>query len=134
MLCLQMYKLTTKRRAVLAGCLLLTLLFLARFYFTEESINAHFLSVVSGIWTGDQPTAHRASEGNTENVTIDDSQHATLTGLEAEPVPGERRIIFLETVCVLNDYVRGKESGLAITQREACAFASAASTNPDSRV
>ena len=129
-----MYTLSTKRRAVLAGCLLLTLLFLESLYFTEESINAHFLSVVSGIWTGDQPTAHRASEGNTENVSVNDSQHATLTGLEAEPVPGERHIIFLETVCVLNDYVRGKESGLAITQREACAFASAASTNPDSRV
>jgi len=122
------------RRAVLAGCLLLTLLFLARFYFTEESINAHVLSVVSGIWTGDQPTTHRASEGNTENVSIHDSQHANLTGLEAEPVPGERHIIFLETVCVMNDSVRDNESGLAITQREACAVASAANTNPDTKV
>jgi len=135
------------RRAVLAGCLLLTLLFLARFYFTEESINAHFLSVVSGIWTGDQPTTYRASEGNpksvtirnvlprnTEKVSINDSRHEALTGLEAEPVPGERHIIFLETVCVLNDSVTGNKSGLAITQREACAVASAANTNPDTKV
>jgi lactosylceramide 4-alpha-galactosyltransferase len=129
-----MYTFTTMRSAVLSGCLLLTLLFLARFYFTEESINAHFLSVASGIWTGDQPTTHSASEGNTENVSVNDSQHATLTGLEAEPVPGERHIIFLETVFVLKDSVTGKESGLAITQREACAVASAANTNPDSKV
>ena len=105
-----------EKKTVLAGCLLQTLLFLARFYFTEESINAHFLSVVSGIWTGDQPTAHRASEGITEKVSFNDSRHEALTGLEAEPVPGERHIIFLETVCVLNDSVRDKESGLAITQ------------------
>jgi hypothetical protein len=160
-----------------AGGLLLTLLFLARFYFTEESINAHFLSALSGVSTGDQPTTHRASEGNpksvnerntltvskkiirnspgppeqtvlknvtvvkstsfirnAEKLSINDSRHATLTGLEAEPVPGERHIIFLETVCVLNDYVRGKEPGLPITQREACAVASAANTNPDSKV
>jgi len=103
-----MYTLTTKRRAVLAGCLLLTLLFLARFYFTEENIKANFLSVISGIWSGDQQTTHRASEGNTENVSVSDSQHAALTGLEAEPVPGERHIIFLETVCVLNDSVKAR--------------------------
>ena len=60
--------------------------------------------------------------------------HAALTGLEAEPVPGERHIIFLETVCVLNDSVTGKQSGLAITQREACAVASAANANPDTKV
>jgi len=113
---------------------LLTLLFLARISFTDENIKANFLSVVSGIWTGDQQTAHRASEAITEIVSIDDSQHAALRGLEAEPVPGERHIIFLETVCVMNDSVRGNESGLAITQREACAVASAANTNPDSKV
>jgi len=42
--------------------------------------------------------------------------------------------MFLETVCVLNDYVRGKQSGLAITQREACTDASAANTNPNNKV
>jgi hypothetical protein len=36
--------------------------------------------------------------------------------------------------CVLNDSVTGKQSGLAITQREACAVASAANTSPDSQV
>ena len=60
--------------------------------------------------------------------------HAALTGLEAEPVPGERHIIFLETVCVLNDSVTGKQSGLAITQREACAVASAANANPATKL
>ena len=117
------------RRAGLAVCLLLTLFFIARFNFTEENINAHFISVVPGVWTDDQSTTHRASEGNpksvtvrnvlprnTEKVSINDSRHEALTGLEAEPVPGERHIIFLETVCVLNDSVRGKEPGLAVTQ------------------
>jgi hypothetical protein len=97
---LQISTLSAKGRAAVSGCLLLTLLFLAKFYFSVENINAH----------------------------------VALTGLEAEPVPGERHIIFLETLCVLNDSVRGKQSGLAITQREACAVASAANTNPDSKV
>ena len=161
----------------MAGCLLLTLLLLASYHFTEEVIYAHFLSLVPGISTGYQQTTHRASEGNpnsvternkltvnksviknlsgqpeetvlkhltvvnstsfirnTEKFSINESRHASLTGLEAEPVPGERHIIFLETVCVLNDTVTGKQSGLAITQREACAVASAANTNPDSKV
>jgi len=39
---LQICTLTTKGRAVLSCCLLLTLLFLTRFNFTEETINAHF--------------------------------------------------------------------------------------------
>jgi hypothetical protein len=68
----------------------------------------------SGTWTGDR--------------------HATGTGLEVEPVPGGRHIIFLETLCVLNGSVRDKPSGLAISQRQACAIASAANTNPDSKV
>jgi hypothetical protein len=97
---LQISTLSTKGRAAVAGCLLLTLLFLAKFYFRVENINAH----------------------------------VALTGLEAEPVPGERHIIFLETVCVLNDSARGKQAGLAVTQREACAVALAANTNPDSKV
>jgi hypothetical protein len=65
---------------------------------------------------------------------MNESRNATLTGLQAEPVPGERHIIFLENVCVLNDSVTGKQSGLAITQRQACAVASAANTNPDTKV
>jgi lactosylceramide 4-alpha-galactosyltransferase len=113
---------------------LLTLIFLARFYFTEENINANFLSVVSVISTFNESTTHRASEHNTEKLSINYSQHASLTGLEAEPVPGGKHIIFLETVCVLNDYVKGKEPGLAITQRQACAVVSAANTNPDTKV
>ena len=98
-LCLQFSTLSKKGRAVLAVCLLLTLLFLAKFYFREESINSYFLH-----------------------------------GLEVEPVPGEKHIIFLETQCVLNDSVTHKQSGLSITQRQACAVASAAKTNPDSKV
>jgi lactosylceramide 4-alpha-galactosyltransferase len=97
---LQILTLTTTGRAAVAGCLLLTLYFLATFYFNEESINAN----------------------------------AALRFLEAEPVPGERHITFLETLCVLNDYFRVNQSGLAITQRQACAVASAANTNPDSKV
>jgi lactosylceramide 4-alpha-galactosyltransferase len=103
---------------------LLTLLFITRIYFTEESIKAHLLSAVSPL----------ASEGITEKVSINDSLHAPLTRLESEPVPGDRHIIFLETVCVLNDSVRRNQSGLAITQRQACAVASAAYTNPDTKV
>jgi hypothetical protein len=71
---------------------------------------------------------------NTEMVSMNESRYASLIGLEAKPVPGERHIIFLETLCVLNDSVRSKQSGLAITQRQACAVASAANTNPDSKV
>ena len=97
--CLQFCTLSTKRRAVVKGYMLLTLLVIAWFYFSQESISPQFLS-----------------------------------GLEAEPVPGERHIIFLETLCVLSDFVRDSQSGLAITQREACAVASAANTNPDSKV
>jgi hypothetical protein len=137
-----------KGRAVLVGCLLLTLLFIARFYFTEESINAHSLSVVFGISTGDQLTTHRASESNpnltvvnstsfirnTEKVSMNESRNANLTELEEEPVPGERHIIFIESLCVLNDSVTGMQPGLAINQRQACAVASAANTNPDTKV
>jgi len=57
-----------------------------------------------------------------------------LSGLEAEPVPGERHIIFIETRCVLSDSVTENRKGLAINQRQACAVASAANTNPDSKV
>jgi hypothetical protein len=159
------------------ACLLLTLLFLAWFNFTEEGINLHFLSVVSGVSTGDQLLTHRVAKGNpksvtegnkltrsksviknlsgppvqtilkdltvvnstsfvrnTEKVSINEPRHAALTGLEAEPVPGERHIIFLETLCVLKDSIDGKQSGLAITKRQACAVASAANTNPDTKV
>ena len=98
-LCLQNCTQSTKRIAVAAGCLLLTLLFLAKFNFSEESNYLHFLS-----------------------------------GFEAEPVPGERHIIFLETRCVLSDSFREKQSGLDINQRQACAVSSAANTNPDSKV
>jgi hypothetical protein len=173
---LQISTLSTKGRAVVVGCLLLTLFF-ANFYFSVESINTHFLSVVSGIWTGDQPKTNLASEGNpnsvnernnitvnksviknsssppeqrllknltdvnstsfirnTEVVSMNESRRVALTGLEAEPVPGERHILFLETLCVLNDSVRGNQSGLAITPRQACAVASAANTNHDIKV
>jgi hypothetical protein len=71
---------------------------------------------------------------NTEKFPINDFRRAALTGLEAEPVPGERNIMFLETACVLNDSFRGKQTGLDITQREACAVASAANTNPNTKV
>ena len=98
-LCLQNCTQSTKGIAVLAGCLLLTLLFLAKFYFSEESINTQILSE-----------------------------------LEAEPIPGEVHIIFLETRCVLNVSVTEKQSGLFITQRQACAVSSTANSNPDSKV
>jgi lactosylceramide 4-alpha-galactosyltransferase len=65
---------------------------------------------------------------------MNETRHAALTGLEAEPVPGERNIIFLETACVLQDSVTANRSGLDITPRQACAIASAANTNPDSKV
>jgi hypothetical protein len=55
--------------------------------------------------------------------------YAVLTGLEAGPVPGDRHIIFLEILCVLNDSVTVKHSVSAITQREVCTVASAANTN-----
>jgi hypothetical protein len=58
-LCLQISILTTKGREILAGCLLLILLFLARFYFSKESI-----------------------------------KHIFLSGLEEEPVAGEKHHIF----------------------------------------
>ena len=54
---------------------MLTLLILARFYFTEESIDTHLLSVLPVISTGDQPTTHRASEGNPKSV----AERNTLT-------------------------------------------------------
>jgi hypothetical protein len=126
----------------------LTLLFFVGFYFVGLRFNENFSSVVYGISAGEQPTSHSAVEcnlnltivnskssiRNTEKVFTNESRHAALTGLEAEPVPGERHIIFLETLCVLNDSVRSNKSGLAVTQRQACAVASAANTNPDSKV
>jgi lactosylceramide 4-alpha-galactosyltransferase len=71
---------------------------------------------------------------NTEKVSMNESRHAALTELEAEPVPGERHIIFIETSCVLSFSVTGNKSGLALRQRQACAVASAANTNPDTKV
>jgi lactosylceramide 4-alpha-galactosyltransferase len=71
---------------------------------------------------------------NTEKVSMNESGHATLTGLEAEPVPGEKHIMFIENVSMLNDSVTGKQLGLAITQRQACAIASPANTNPDTKL
>jgi hypothetical protein len=160
-----------------AVCLFLALLLFVTFHFAEESTNAHFLSVISVIATGDQKGKHNASEGNpnpvneknkssvsksvinsssglrkqtaleysnvvnstslirnTEEVSDKESRHAALTELDTEPVPGERHITFIETSCVLNDSVTGKQSGLAINQRQACAVASAANTNPDTKV
>jgi hypothetical protein len=52
----------------------------------------------------------------------------------AEPVPGQKHIVFLETRCVLHDSTPGNQSGLLITKREACAVVSAANTNPDTKV
>jgi len=75
MLLLQICTLTTKGRAVLAGCLLLTLLFLTRFYFTEECTDEHFLSILSSVSKGDQPATHRESDGNPKSV----AERNTLT-------------------------------------------------------
>jgi hypothetical protein len=71
---------------------------------------------------------------NIVEVSVKESGHAAMTELEKEPVPGDRHIIFLETSCVLNNSIPGKQSGLAITPRQACAVASAANTNPDTMI
>ena len=158
-------------------CLLMTLIFLAMFYFSEDSVTPHFLSVIFAISTDKQQITHWESEGNpnsvternminvsksaiksstgppertaltnftvvesrtstrnTEKFSVTEFLHAVQTGLEREPVPGERHIIFLETSCVLNDSVTDKQSGLAIIPRAACAVASAANTNPDNKI
>jgi hypothetical protein len=162
---------------MMAGCLLLTLYLFVRLYYIEEIWNSHFLAVIPGISTGDQPTTQYASEGksnsvternnltvnkmvissasgppeqwmvkycsdvnstsvlqSTEKVSSSETGHASLRELDTEPVPGERHIIFLETRCVLNDSKTGNQLGLAINQRQACAVASAANTNPDTKV
>jgi hypothetical protein len=93
LLCLQIRTLSTKGRVVLAGCLLLTLLFLARFYVTEESINAHFLSVVSGITTGDQPTTHRASESNPKSVTEGNKLTVNKSVIKNSSGPPEQTVL-----------------------------------------
>ena len=102
---------------------MLTLLFLAKVYLSKESINAHFLSRLE-----EEPVP------GLEGDKVPGLGEEPVPGLEAEPVAGERHIIFLETVCVLSDSVKDKQPGLAISQREACAVASAAKTNPDSKV
>ena len=132
-LCLQFSTLSTKGRAVLAICLLLTLLFLAKFYFREESFNAYFLHGLEV-----EPVRreiHFIFLETLEAEPVAGEKHIIfLETLEAEPVPGAKHIIFLETQCVLSDSVTDKQSGLSITQCQACAVASAANTNPDSKV
>jgi hypothetical protein len=72
------------------------------------------------------PTTHKSA--------VTDSERRTNREIETEPVPGQNHIVFLETRCVLHDSTTGKESGLTISKREACAVASAANTNPDTKV
>ena len=82
-------------------------------------------SSVIGSTTG-VPTTHKTA--------VTDAELTTQREIETEPVPGQRHIIFLETRCVLHDSTPGNQSGLFISKREACAVASAANTNPDSKV
>jgi lactosylceramide 4-alpha-galactosyltransferase len=72
-------------------------------------------------------------ETHTKTVTIKRSNE-TIHVSYAQPVPGQRHIIFLETRCVLNDSVTENLSGLRISKRRACAVASAANTNPNTKV
>jgi hypothetical protein len=81
-------------------------------------------SVISS--TTGVPTTHKTA--------FTDTELAAQREIETEPVPGQRHIIFLETRCALHDSTPGKESGLVINKREACAVASAANTNPDTTV
>ena len=89
------FALTTKGRAVLAGCLLLTLLFLTRFYFTEESTDEHFLSVLSGVWKGDQPTTHHASDGNPKSVAERNTLTVSKTIIKNSSYPTEKTLLKL---------------------------------------
>jgi len=70
----------------------------------------------------------------TTQTAVTDSELTTQREIETEPVPGQRHIIFLETRCVLHDSTPGNQSGLVISKREACAVASTANTNPDTKV
>jgi len=70
----------------------------------------------------------------THKTTVTDTELAAQREIETEPVPGQRHIIFLETRCALHDSTPGNQSGLVISRREACAVASAANTNPDTKV
>ena len=72
------------------------------------------------------PTAHR--------ISVTETELRAQREIETEPVPGQRHIIFLETRCVLNVSTPDNQSGLVISKREACAVASAANTNPDTKV
>jgi hypothetical protein len=81
-------------------------------------------SVISG--TTGIPTTHKAA--------VTDTQLTAQREIETEPVPGQRHIIFLETRCVMHDSTTGNQTGLVISKREACAVASAANTNPDTKV
>jgi hypothetical protein len=71
---------------------------------------------------------------NTHQISVTEIQPSSQTEIETEPVPGQRHIILLETRCVLNDSVTENLSGLRISKRQACAVASAANTNPNTKV
>jgi hypothetical protein len=71
---------------------------------------------------------------STHKTAVTDTELTAQREIETEPVPGQRHIIFLETQCVLHDSIPGNQSGLVISKREACAIASAANTNPDTKV
>jgi hypothetical protein len=81
-------------------------------------------SVISS--TTGVPTTHKTA--------VTDTELRAQREIETEPVPGQRHIIFLETRCVLHDPTPGSQSGLVMSKREACAVASAANTNPDTKV
>jgi hypothetical protein len=99
------------------------------------------LRITSASDSPEQPTlTHRRAATSATvirkipKVYFKQTRPAALPELETEPIPGERHIIFLETRCVLHDSTTGNQSGLAINPRQACAVASAANTNPDTKI
>jgi hypothetical protein len=108
---------------------------------TDRILSTVPTTISDGSHPQGRPTLQHSSVINTttgipttHERAVTDTELPAQTDIETEPVPGQRHIIFLETRCVLHDSTPDSQSGLAISKREACAVASAANTNPDTKV
>jgi hypothetical protein len=71
----------------------------------------------------------KSEPSSVRNITIPKMKY-----LEAEPTPGDKHIIFIETRCLLDDSQTYSGPGLSLHKRQACVIESAAKMNPDYKV
>ena len=119
MFCFQSCPVTTTARVTVVGCLLLALFALVRFYQMVGADSRYSSVHISGGHVSARQQATTRSDSNhvTESTKLNDVLNAITLKPHLQGPP-----------------TWGNQSGLVISTREACAVASAASTNPDTKV